>query len=248
MFSGVQSTRFPTWINSALDYLIGMRTWSFRQARKAITLVANQEAYALGGATPVAVDFGGVIDMSLQLTAGGAAVPISGADPQTYDRLARHSRVPGVPSIWCLAASDPPTSAASLVRPGGQLELRCWPTPTAAAGQGQVLDMLYWRTVESLKPTSDTDHLIGPGAFGEAVKEYAVAIGMASIGNLPNAQMWLQLCKDRLGPLITQDEAIAPVRDANRITMASRPNLSGPTAGKISPDDIVLPLPGERAS
>jgi hypothetical protein len=245
---GGNASRYPDWIAEAYSRVIAMRLWSFRIARVDIPLAANAQSYPLVDEAPAveaaAPDFGGVLDVSLVMTTGGFAVPLMGCDsPQLFDRITRHNVVAGTPMLYCITAGAPPISDGTQVRPGGRLELRLSPKPTAADGQGQALDLLYVRTTESLKPDGDSDWMLGPELFGYAVLAYAKAIGFANVGNLPSGQYWQATAAQMLQALITQDEAILPVRDANRISQSAPPNLSGPAAGQIGPPDLPLPIP-----
>jgi hypothetical protein len=245
IFGGTNTARIPTWINKAMSRIVGLRQWSFLLTRQFITLVAGQEGYPLSLGTVALADYGGALDVALVMTTGGFGVPLMGADTQLYDRMTRHNTVNGVPMIWAVSASTgifADLTDASKVRPGGQLELRVAPRPTAVAGQGQQLDVLYQRTLEHLKPTSSSHELIGPEAFGWLVMDYACAIGFAETGNLPNAQAWLAMAQQALAGLITQDEKIMPIRDSNRLVAALPPALSGPTAGQEAVPDLPLPI------
>lgn len=247
---GSGAARYSTWINMAISRIAAARIWSFLLARQVITLVAGQEGYALALGTPSLQDFGGILDVTLALSGGtSSGVPLAAVEsPQLYDRLTKHNVVAGTPMLYTVTASIATVVASGSVRAGGQLELRVSPRPTAVAGQGVSLDVLYKRTTESIKPSNDADILIGPEEFGFAVMQYAMAIGFASMGNLPNAQFWRTLAVESLQSLVTQDEVVLPIRDASRLTMAAPPNITGPSAGQISASDLPLPVARQGAA
>jgi hypothetical protein len=220
---------------------VSHRPWSWRVVTSnAVALTASQQAYQLTGTSPITPDFGGLIDVQLEITASGARKTLTGADQQVFDDLAAHSRVNGVPSVYTVSGGAPQTTSAAVLS-GGNQQLLLWPIPTAAAGQGVNVFLRYWRSLASVELSADSDKPIIPVAHHAIIVEYAVAYGYTILGLTQQAQGFLALANQRLERMVMEDELVTPPRDNKRLEYARHPTLQ--EQGHSTTPRLSLPVP-----
>lgn len=208
--------RVKLWVNHAQHDIMSRRGWSWAEARPSpIALVAAQEAYSVGGAgTNVVTDFGGIIDVTLELSSGGVRIPLIGCSAATFDTYSGPSRVNGTPRFYTVAGGAPDTPA-SAVRAGGRQELLLWPVPTATAGQGTHILTRYYRSVASVEMTANTDFPILPAEDHYALILGGIVFGYAANGeqSTADAQAARADYEARITAMIEKDQRIKPIRD-----------------------------------
>lgn len=240
-FDANQLPNVKVWCNWAQHEIVSVRGWSWRLATtNAVSLVASQQAYQLTGTSPVATDFGGLVDVQLELTASGARKTLVACDAQVFDDLSAHSRVAGTPSVYTVTGGVPQTTSATIQSAGNQ-QLLVWPIPVATAGNGVNLFLRYWRSLGSTEMTADSDVPIIPIPHHAIIVEYATAYGYAMLGLAQQAQGFLQLANQRLERMVMEDEQVYPPRDNKRLEYASPPSLQ--EQGHVSTPRLALPVP-----
>jgi hypothetical protein len=234
------------WVNWAQHEILSVRGWSWRLATtNAVALVASQQAYQLTGTSPVAQDFGGLVDVQLELTASGSRKSLVAADMQVFDDLSAHSRVAGTPSVYTVTGGAPTTTSAT-TQSGGNQQLLVWPIPVATAGNGVNLFLRYWRNLDSVEMSADSDKPIIPVRHHAIIVEYAVAYGYSMLGLTQQAQGFLQLANQRLERMIMEDEQVYPPRDNKRLEYARPPTLQ--EQGHVTNPRLTLPVSQQPAA
>lgn len=235
-------TNVKTLVNDAQNTILSRRGWSWKMhTSPAIALVAGQQAYQLTGSSPVLTDFGGMIDVSIELTAAAGRHKLIEASQQVFDDLSAHSRLNGVPSIWTLAGGTAPSSSASVLS-GGNIQLLLWPIPIATAGNGVNVYCRYWRSTTSVQMSADSDVPIVPVEHHMVIADLATARGFRIfLNDTQRAMQMEQLAEARIQQMIAEDELVTPSRDNRRIEFASyAPQQQN---GHIAPPVAPLPVP-----
>ena len=213
------TTRIGQWVNAAYNDILGRRGWSWREsAPTAVALVASQEAYALTGTAPVVPDFGGMIEVLMELSTNGARVKLKPCDQQTYDDITAHSRDNGVPAIYTVNGGAPATTSAT-VTAGGQTQLRVWPVPLATATNGQQLLIRYFRGVGTVQLSANGDIPLLPVEFHDAIVLRACARGLIANDQEENAKAFMVQFEERMQQMIAEDERIRPIRDQRMLKL-----------------------------
>jgi hypothetical protein len=229
------------WVNWAQHEIVSHRAGRGASSRRTPSLVPLRSRRTnLTGTSPVTPDFGGLIDVQLEITASGARKTLTGADQQVFDDLAAHSRVNGVPSVYTVSGGAPQTTSAAVLS-GGNQQLLLWPIPTAAAGQGVNVFLRYWRSLASVELSADSDKPIIPVAHHAIIVEYAVAYGYTILGLTQQAQGFLALANQRLERMVMEDELVTPPRDNKRLEYARHPTLQ--EQGHSTTPRLSLPVP-----
>jgi hypothetical protein len=231
-----------TLVNDAQNTIISRRGWSWRiGTSSAVALVAGTQAYNLTGTSPVVTDFGGMIDVQLEITASGSRHKLIAATQQVFDDLAAHNRVNGVPSVWTVSGGSVPSSAATVLS-GGNQQLLLWPIPIATAGNGVNVFLRYWRSTASVQMTADSDVPIVPVEHHMVIADLATARGFRIfLGDTQRSAQMMQDVEQRIQQMITEDELVHPPRDNRRLEYAAQPTLQA--NGHISSPTIPLPVP-----
>lgn len=227
--------------NQAQHEVVAFRDWSWKvNTSSAVALVAGQQAYQLTGTSPVVTDFGGMIDVSLELTSGGARRTIRPMDQQVFDDVTSHNRVNGSPMLWTVTGGTAQTTSATVL-PGGNQQLLLSPIPIATAGNGVNVFLKYWRNLASVEMSSGTDKPIIPVAHHQIIVDFAVAKGFRMLGLTQQAEGFLKDANDRLDKMVSEDSLNQPPRGTDRLVPAAPPSLQA--QGNISPQRLTLPTP-----
>lgn len=222
------ATRCQLVLNWAQHRLIALRGWSFLRGTKSVPLVASQEDYDLTGvASPVVEDFGGILDVFLELTAGAGRVKLLRSSPHTYDRLTSMSRPVDKPAIYCVRGGTH-LSGAAAIRPGGHQVLSMWPIPLATAGNGVNALVRYSRHVGSTEMTSDAHLPIVPASQHHLLVEIAAYFLYNFNHMYAQAQQQRLFIQDLLQGAIEEDMRIDPPRDDEVLELDRRPSMSSP--------------------
>lgn len=231
-----------TLVNDAQNTIISRRGWSWRiGTSSAVALVASQQAYNLTGTSPVVTDFGGMIDVLLEMTSGGPRHKLDSATQQVFDSLSAHSRVPGTPSIWAVSGGSVPSTPATVLS-GGNQQLLLYPIPVATAGNGVNVFLRYWRSTASVQMTADTDVPIVPVEHHMVIADLAIARGFRIfLGDTQRSAQMMQDVEQRVQQMILEDELVLPPRDNRRLEYAAQPTLQA--NGHISSPTLPLPAP-----
>lgn len=231
-----------TLVNDAQNTILSRRGWSWKtHTSPAVALVASQQAYQLTGTSPVVTDFGGMIDVHLELTASGSRHKLIEASQQVFDDLSVHSRVNGVPSVWSVAGGSAPSSSATVLS-GGNVQLLVWPIPIATAGNGVNVYCRYWRSTASVQMTADSDLPIVPVEHHMVIADLAIARGFRIfLGDTQRSTQMMQDVEARIQQMIAEDELVTPSRDNRRLEFAASTPIQ--QNGRIAPPTAPLPVP-----
>jgi hypothetical protein len=221
--SSDQTTRIGQWINSAYNEVVGMRGWSWIEATPAVvTLVASQQGYVLWGSAPVVPDFGGIIDVSIELSTAGARVKLIATDAQTFDRLSNHSRVAGVPSVYTVAGAAPASTSGTVTASGTQ-SLLLWPIPLATATNGTGAHVRYYRKTDGIQLSANGDIPIVPVQHHDVIVMLACARGLMANDQVNQAMAYRKLAEERIQTMLEEDDRARPIRDSERLGMVAPP-------------------------
>lgn len=231
-FSTTDLVRVKTWCNLAYHEILSARSWSFTESQPAVVaLVAGTATFTLAGTSPVVPDFNGLIDVMLELTAGGARVPLWELDTQDFDAITAHATTNADPTMYCVQGGIPATTSATIVA-GGQQQLKISPPPIATAGHGQNLIIKYYRNVGSVELVADTDIPILPVSQHELIIMGANYFGMMSRNQTYEANSWRAMFEGRLARAMQDDDKMRN-RDARHLMR--RPMIATPNQAPLSP-------------
>lgn len=198
--------RVKIWVNAAYDEILARDDWSFLEVSSAaVALVASQQAYELIGASPVVPDFGGIIDVRLEVTSGGVKVPMENMEVRDFDRWS--DRAPGnlVPVMYTIVGGAPPSAGSANILSGAKQDLLVWPRPLATAGNGVNLFLRYFRSTSSVQMAADSDVPIIPVQHHYAIVELAKSIALADDDQVQQSQQFRQMAEARIAAMQIED-------------------------------------------
>lgn len=182
------------------------RQFSFRESQvSAIALSAGVSKLVLRGALPVVTDFDGLIDVQLELTAGGDAKPLTEMQQSDFDRVFGHSKTNSEPVIYTLRGGTPATTSAA-VTSGGQQVIQLGPPPLATPSHGVNLIISYFRSVGTVEMSANSDVPLIPEQYHYALVLGGNAFLAEAIGNAQKAAQWRQMFTQRIQEAVVSDQ------------------------------------------
>lgn len=228
-------SRCKLWVNAAYHQILAGSRYSYLEITSAaVALVASQQAYTLIGSSPIVPDFGGIIDVRLEITASGARQKLKNMNQQSFDDFADVSRVNGTPVMYTLAGGAPPSSGSSNIVSSGHTDLLLWPIPTASAGQGVNIFVRYYRDADSVEMSADSDVPIIPVQHHWAIVELAKALALADDDQTAQAQQFMQMAQDRISLMQAEDMAF---RSGDNQVWSVRPLPTLPPTAQLTQRD-----------
>ena len=217
------------WVNWGYHEFLEASQWSFREASTTVALVAGTKAYTVLGTAPSLTDFDTMIKVELEMTAGGARIPLPQAAPQNFSRLFSHCFTNSQPVAWTILGGAPASTSGTVVS-GGQQQLTLSHPPTAVAGQGVNLFCRYLRAADGIEMTANADVPIAPNRYHRLIvlKSAAYAAEMLAMGE-DVVQGFERQYQAGLATAIGQDLA-ARSSDAEMLEIATLPQLRNEVA------------------
>lgn len=225
---------------------LSAKQWSYRESTViSVTLVAGTAKYVLMGTSPVVPDFGGLISVGLELNTAGTVDPMFEFLQPDFDRFCGRMKANGQPTFFCVRGGIPAATAAAVTQ-GGQQQLQIAPPPLATADNGQNLQIAYFRTVNTMQMSADTDIPLLPEQDHYALVTGGNAYMAEAIGNVQKAQQYRQMFKERIAEAISADGGM---RGRDRVLLIQAPSASiYPITGQNPATLDLSTRPYDRAS
>lgn len=200
-------SRVKLWVNAANDEINARDDWSWLVVTSPfITLVDSQDTYSLVGPSALVQDFGGIINVLLELgDPGSQRLPLKEMEVADFDYFSGMSRDAGTPVLFTIAGATATTGSDDIVS-GGGADLVIWPPPTADAGKGKSIYVRYYRSVKSVQMVADTDEPIIPTQHHYAIIELAKSYALTDDDQVPQAQQFRQQAEARIAAMQIEDQ------------------------------------------
>lgn len=183
--STASAGRITLWINQAMHWFLAGREWSFLEARATVASINGTADYVLLGTSPIVTDFGSMISVTHNTINAGPSLPkLRELDQQTFDDwFGAAAGNSGIPVFYTIRGGTAQTPSSSVLA-GGFQNLSVYPAP----GYVGSFRIAYIRSVASCELVNSSDICIVPIQWQSAIIARAAGFGLASKGQILQAQ------------------------------------------------------------